>query len=158
LTAIIGNRAVGLRLSVLAGGLRRKQYERRFGMSTRKWLLTACCLLAAAAFASAASSIGTSAQKTLSRTGEKWKDGGRIVGEIIGFDGKVSVQVFDPKVINTPLSKVDVIPGMATYFTSFLKPGSYDLIIKAEGYAETKVKQVNVTKGADTLVNLEFGK
>ena len=126
-------------------------------MSTRKWLLTACCLLAVAAFASAAS-IGTSAQKTLSRTGEKWKDGGRIVGEIIGFEGKVSIQVFDPKVINTPLSKVDVIPGMATYFTSILKPGSYDLIIKAEGYAETKVKQVNVTKGADTLVNIEFGK
>lgn len=127
-------------------------------MSTRKWLLTACCLLTVAAFATAANNIGTSAQKTLSRTGEKWKDSGRIVGEIIGFEGKVSIQLFDPKVLNTPLSKVDVLPGMSTYFTTFLKPGSYELIIKADGYAETKVKQVNVTKGADTLVNLEFGK
>ncbi len=127
-------------------------------MSTRKWLLTACCLLTVAAFATAASSIGTSAQKTLSRTGEKWKDGGRILGEIIGFEGKVSIQVIDPKPPNTPVCKIDVIPGMATYFTTFLKPGSYELVIKAEGYAETKVKQVNVIKGADTLINLEFGK
>ena len=127
-------------------------------MSTRKWLLTACCMLAVAAFASAASSIGTSAQKTLSRTGEMWKDGGRIVGEIIGFEGKVSIQVLDPKAVNTPVCKIEVIAGMATYFTSILKPGDYDLVIKADGYTETKVRQVAVRKGADTLVNLEFGK
>ena len=126
-------------------------------MSTRKWLLTACCLLTVVAFASAASSIGTSAQKTLSRTGEKWKDGGRIVGEIIGFEGKVTILVLDPKV-SAPVAKIEVIPGITIYFTSFLKPGSYELAIKAEGYTETKVKQVNVLKGADTLVNLEFGK
>lgn len=125
-------------------------------MSTRKWFLTTCCLLTVAVFASAAS-IGTSAQKSLSRTGEKWKDGGRIVGEILGFEGKVSIQVFDPKVI-TPIGKIDVIAGMSTYFTSFLKPGDYDLVIKADGYTETKVRQVKVSKGADTLLNLEFGK
>ena len=125
-------------------------------MSARKWLLTACCLLSVVAFASAAS-IGTSVQKTLSRTGEKWKDGGRIVGEILGFDGKVSIQVFDPKVA-TPIGKIDVIAGIAVYFTSVLKPGDYDLVIKAEGYTETKVRQIKIQKGADTLVNLEFGK
>jgi hypothetical protein len=126
-------------------------------MSTRKWLLTVCCLLTVAALASAAS-IGTSAQKTLTRNGEKWKDGGRIVGEIIGFDGKVSIQVFPQNVVNIPVCKTDVIAGMTTYFTSCLKPGSYDLIIKADGYPETKVRQVDVRKGADTLLNLEFKK
>ncbi len=141
---------------MLTGKLRRKQYERGFGMSTRKWLLTTCCLLTVAAFASAAS-IGTSAQKTLSRTGEKWKESGRIVGELIGFEGKVSIQVFATGG-STPVGKIDVIPGISTYFTSFLKPGDYDLVIKADGFTETKVRQITVRKGSDTLVNLEFGK
>ncbi len=123
-------------------------------MLNRKALLTLCCLFAASVLLVAAGVV-TSVPKKLVRTGDKWKEGGRIVGEITGFKGKISIEVLNGK-NGASVSKVEVIPGMTVYFTPVLKPGEYDLLIRPDGLPEAKVKQANVDKGADTLINLKF--
>ncbi len=117
-----------------------------------------CLLLGAAGPAMMAANIGTSAPKSMLRTGEKWKDGGRIAGELIGFSGKskISIEILNSK-SGTSAAKIEAIPGTTVYFTPFLKAGEYDIVVKAEGFTEAKTKQIAVKSGADTIVNLEFG-
>jgi hypothetical protein len=126
-------------------------------MSRRELSLATCCLLLAAAPAMAAN-IGTSAPKTMTRTGAQWKDGGRIVGELIGFNGKtkITIEIFNSRG-GASVAKLETIPGTTIYFTPVLKPGEYDMSIKTDGFTESKIRQIAVKTGADTMVNIEFG-
>ncbi len=99
----------------------------------------------------------SSPPKKLSRSGDKWKDGGRILGELSGLSEKVSMQVIDAKT-GVTTCKFDVLSGMTVYFSPFLKTGDYELVIKAEGIPDCKVNKIQVSKGADTLVNLKLVK
>lgn len=112
-------------------------------------------MAAAAAVPTFAGEVKISKPKSIDRDGGKWSDGGRVVGELVDFDGKVVVDIKKARG-GALVGTVETVPGVSVYFTPVLPPGKYELIFKADGFADARAGEVPVRQGADTVLNLKF--
>lgn len=83
-----------------------------------------------------------------------WETKGRIVGVIKDSPGCI-VQALDPK-SKKVLMSVAVKQGGTAYELQWLEPGTYLLLVKAEGYEALDVHNLVVKAKNDLRLDLEF--
>ena len=88
------------------------------------------------------------------RQGERRQAGaGRIVGRIIRGPN-CEIAVLDGA--GNVAKKVEIPDGAGVYEIEWLQPGTYVVVIRAEGHAARELKGVKVRANQDLLLNIEF--
>ncbi len=88
------------------------------------------------------------------RTGEHWRERGRIVGHLRDAPA-CEIDVLDSS--GRIVKSVRVSKGAKAYELQWLEPGVYTLRVSARGYRTLELKKLEVRARHDLFVNLEFG-
>jgi len=95
--------------------------------------------------------------RSINRKGLLWAGEGRIIGFIKNPPNRMTIE-FYPSNSETAIYTYDS-PGMLfIYRSEFLQPGTYNLIIKAAGYQDKKISNIQLSAKTDCLLDLVFGK
>ena len=102
---------------------------------------------------------GTSTLVYRQRDSEAWKAHGRIVGEISYPPDNFTLSFYkssDPE-LAPPFYTEEHKGNISVYETVWLLPGKYRIRISAEGFNDYLIKEVEVRKGFDCIMNIKFG-
>ena len=89
------------------------------------------------------------------RTGEHWRERGRIVGHLRNAPA-CEIDLLDSS--GRIVKSVKVSEGAKAYELQWLRPGVYTLRVAARGYKMLELKKLEVRARHDLFINLEFGR
>ncbi|MFZ2655721.1 MAG: hypothetical protein WAX69_12390 [Victivallales bacterium] len=101
--------------------------------------------------------IDHSAPAYIKRTGAQWEKQGRIVGEMAYPPKAFTIDICPRGIKDKPLKTISPNVNLTVYDTGWLSAGTYDLVIKSEGYVDHVVAGVKITPYSDCVINIVFG-
>ena len=95
----------------------------------------------------------------LKRKGAAWKKRTRLVGLVKKAPAKFIIRFEDVNEMDP--EKIVVLSqecngNLTVYETDWLRPGTYNIIITAEGYQDFPIKKVQLKARSDCLINILF--
>lgn len=102
--------------------------------------------------------ITISTPQYLIRKSEEWENKSRIVGEIKDAPENFTIEFCRSDLVNLPKKTETHIGKLFVYETEWLTPGTYTMIVKAEGYMDQELKDIKIKAKTDCIINLVFGK
>ncbi len=92
------------------------------------------------------------------RASEAWKTHGRLVGAVSNAPEKFTLSIYKNADFNSEPYRVETCDGaLNVYESGWLLPGKYGLLIKAKGFDNYKVKEFEIKKGSDCVMDIVFG-
>jgi hypothetical protein len=101
--------------------------------------------------------IDHSAPVYLKRASAQWEKQGRIIGEIAYPPKSFTIDICASGFREKPLKTISPNVNLTVYNVGWLSPGTYDLVIKSEGYVDRVVTGVKITPYSDCVINIVFG-
>lgn len=94
--------------------------------------------------------------KYLGRKGAQWEKGGRLVGVVRRPPETYTIEIRKSSCGEPILSEIHY-GYLSIYETAFIRPGKYHLTVKAPGYADQRLQNLEIKTGTDCVLNITFG-
>jgi hypothetical protein len=91
------------------------------------------------------------------RSGDAWKNHGRIVGRALHAPKAYQFNYYSTGENGKFLFSDEFDGDISVYESTWLLPGHYRIIIKASGFHDFEIKDVEVKKGHDCVMDVMFG-